>query len=68
MNKLIRLELKRNSLKPYHLTVIIITVVIFCFLYLLAAIPRIDVSDAEMFMLLSGKLIAASICKLKLTF
>lgn len=52
MNKLIRLELKRNSLKPYRAAVIIITVVIFCFLYLLAAIPRIDASDtdAEMFM------------------
>ena len=47
MNKLARLELKRNSLKPYHIAVSIISVVIFSFLYLLAVIPRMD---AEMFM------------------
>ena len=52
MNKLTRLELKRNSLKPYHIAVSIITVVILSFLYLLAAIPRMDATDtdAEMFM------------------
>lgn len=52
MNKLARLELKRNSLKPYHIAVSIITVVILSFLYLLAAIPRMDTADtdAEMFM------------------
>jgi len=52
MNKLIRLELKRNSLKPYHIAVSTITAVILCFLYLLASIPRIDTADAdaEMFM------------------
>lgn len=52
MNKLTRLELKRNSLKPYHIAVSIITVVILSFLYLLAAIPRTDATDtdAEMFM------------------
>lgn len=52
MNKLTRLELKRNSLKPYHIAVSIITVVILSFLYLLAAIPRMDAADAdaEMFM------------------
>ena len=33
MNKLARLELKRNSLKPYHLAVSIISVVILSFLY-----------------------------------
>ena len=32
MNKLARLELKRNSLKPYHLAVSIISVVILSFL------------------------------------
>lgn len=52
MNKLIRLELKRNSLKPYHIAVSIITVVILSFLYLLSAIPRMEATDAdaEMFM------------------
>ena len=52
MNKLARLELKRNSLKPYHLAVSIISVVILSFLYLLAVIPRMDAADAdaEMFM------------------
>lgn len=52
MNKLIQFELKRNSLKPYHIAVGIIAVVILSFLYLLAAIPKIDAADtdAEMFM------------------
>jgi len=52
MNKLTRLELKRNSLKPYYIAVSIITIVILSFLYLLAAIPRMDATntDAEMFM------------------
>ncbi len=52
MNKLIKFELKRNSLKTYHIVVVIITVVILSFLYLLAAIPQIDTADTdtEMFM------------------
>lgn len=52
MNKLIKFELKRNRLKTYHIAVVIITVVILSFLYLLAAIPQIDAadSDTEMFM------------------
>lgn len=52
MNKLIQFELKRNSLKPYHIAVGIITIVILGLLYLFAAIPRIDSADAdaEMFM------------------
>ena len=54
MNKLIKFELKRNSLKTYHIAVVIITVVILSFLYLLAAIPQIDAadSDTEMFMVI----------------
>ena len=52
MNRLIKFELKRNSLKTYHIVVVIITVVILSFLYLLAAIPQIDTADTdtEMFM------------------
>lgn len=52
MNKLIKFELKRNRLKTYHIAVVIITVVILSFLYLLATIPQIDAadSDTEMFM------------------
>lgn len=52
MNKLIGLELRRSSLKPYHIAVGIITIIILGFLYLLAAIPKIDATDAdaEMFM------------------
>lgn len=52
MNKLINFKLKRNSLKTYHIAVVIITVVILSFLYLLAAIPQIDTADTdtEMFM------------------
>lgn len=52
MNRLIKFELKRNSLKTYHIAVVIITVVILSFLYLLAAIPQIDTADTgtEMFM------------------
>lgn len=52
MNKLINFKLKRNSLKTYHIAVVIMTVVILSFLYLLAAIPQIDTADTdtEMFM------------------
>lgn len=51
MNKLIVLELKRNSLRPYHIAVWISGAVILGFQYLLAAIPHIDSteSDIEMF-------------------
>lgn len=52
MIKLISLELKRNSLKSYHIAVAIITVIMLGFLYLLAAIPKMDPADtdAELFM------------------
>lgn len=44
-------HLKRNSLKPYHIAVCIITIVILSFLYLVA-ITQIDSADeyTEMFM------------------
>ncbi len=58
MNKLTWLELKRNSLKPYHTAVGIISVVILSFLYLLAAIPRMDAADADSDMFRSYDFIA----------
>lgn len=51
MNKLIKLELKKNSLKPYRLATLIISILILGFIYLMAAIPKIEPndSDAELF-------------------
>lgn len=57
MNKLIQFELKRNSLKLYYIAVGIITIVTLSFLYLLAAIPRIDSADAEAEMFMSYEFI-----------
>lgn len=56
MNKLISLELKRNSLRSYHTGVFISGALMLGLLYLLAAIPRLDPSetDLEMFMLYRG--------------
>lgn len=53
MNKLIALELKRNSLRPYHIAVLIITVTMMAFLYLLAGIAKIDPAEASIEMLSS---------------
>lgn len=52
MNKLISLELKRNSLRSYHTGVFISGALMLGLLYLLAAIPKLDPSetDLEMFM------------------
>ena len=52
MNKLISLEMKRNSFKTYHVAVLITAVVMLCFLYLLAVIPKLDPTetDLELFM------------------
>ena len=51
MNKLIALELKRNSLRPYHIAVLICGAAMLAFQYLMAAIPHIDPTepDIEMF-------------------
>lgn len=51
MNKLITLELERNSLRPYHIAVLICGVTMLAFQYLMAAIPHIDPTetDIEMF-------------------
>lgn len=53
MKKLISLELKRNSLKPYNIAVTIIMIVMLFFLYLLAAIPMIEQTESDMEMFLS---------------
>ncbi len=52
MNKLISLELKRNSLRSYHTGVFISGALMLGLLYLLAVIPKLDPSetDLEMFM------------------
>lgn len=47
MNKLIQLELKRNNIKPYNKAVVIIAVIMLGIIYLMAAIPRIDPSQAD---------------------
>lgn len=51
MHKLIVLELKRNRLRSYHITVLICGVTMLCFQYLMAAIPYMDPNepDAELF-------------------
>lgn len=51
INRLFSLELERNSLRPYQTTVAVSTFFILGFLYLMAAIPKIDPwdSDAELF-------------------
>ncbi|NLZ46857.1 MAG: ABC transporter permease [Clostridiales bacterium] len=48
MKKLISLELKRNSLKPYYIAVGIIMISMLGFLYLIAAMPKIDPSEADL--------------------
>ena len=52
MNKFISLELKRNSLRFYHVAVLISAVCMLALLYLLAAIPKLDEVETgiEMFM------------------
>ncbi len=47
MNKLISLELKRNSLRPYHIAVMISAAAMLMLLYLLAAIPKIDPTETD---------------------
>ena len=68
MNKLARLELKRNSLKPYHIAVSIISVVIFSFLYLLAImlfsypVDRKKILDAKIITVFSYTVISMLLC------
>lgn len=52
MSKLIKMELKRNSLKAYFLATVISFLVMMGFTYLIASIPRIDGNntDTELFM------------------
>ena len=52
MSKLIKMELKRNSLKAYFLATVISFLVMMGFTYLIASIPRIDgnSTDTELFM------------------
>lgn len=42
INRLFSLELERNSLRPYQIAVEVGTVFILGFIYLMAAIPKID--------------------------
>lgn len=51
MRNLIALELKRNRLRPYHITTLICGVTMLGFQYLMAAIPHMDPTepDAELF-------------------
>ncbi len=53
MNRLIALELKRNSLRSYHIAVAIITVVMLSFIYLLAVLPKLDPTETDLSMFLT---------------
>ncbi len=53
MNRLIALELKRNSLRSYHIAVAIITVVMLSFIYLLAVLPKLDPTETNLSMFLT---------------
>lgn len=53
MNKLISLELKRNSLRSYHVAVLISAVCMLALLYLLAAIPKLDPTETGLDMFMS---------------
>lgn len=69
MYKLLLLELKRNSLKPYHVAAAIITVVMLSFLYLFAAIPKIDPTDTDLGLFMSyGNLIGLNNILCMVTF
>lgn len=48
MNRLIRLELKRNGLRSYHVAVMISTVIMLGLIYLMVLIPKIDPAEADM--------------------
>lgn len=45
MNKLISLELRRNSLRPYHVATLISAVSLLMLLYLFALIPKLDQAE-----------------------
>ena len=51
INRLLLLEIKRNSLRPYYIAVFISDLCLLGFIYLMAAIPKIDPydSDTELF-------------------
>lgn len=53
MNKLISLELKRNSLRTYHIAVLFITFALLGLLYLLAIIPKLDPTETDLNVLMS---------------
>lgn len=48
MNKIIKLELKRNNIRQYNKAVMIITAIMLGMIYLMVAIPKIDPSQADM--------------------
>lgn len=53
MNKLISLELKRNSLRSYHTASLISAITLLALLYLFAAIPKLDPTETDIDMFLS---------------
>lgn len=53
MNKLISLELKRNSLRSYHVAALISAVSLLALLYLFAAIPKLDEAETGLDMFMS---------------
>jgi hypothetical protein len=66
MLKLMKLEVRRNSLKTYATAALIITLVMIGFLYLFAAIPSIDETEQDIEMFRSYGSIATLTCMLSM--
>ena len=62
MSKLIKLELRRNSLKAYYLATVISFIVMLGFTYLIASIPRINGNSADTELFLSYHFIVGLSC------
>ena len=55
MNKLISLELKRNSLRSYHTAALISALCLLALLYLFAAMPKLDGTETGLDMFKIGR-------------
>ena len=51
--KLLSLELRKCSIKPYVIAMIASSIIMICFIYLMTAVPRIDVNDSDVELLSS---------------
>lgn len=64
MVNLMKMELKRNSLKVYVKASIVIFLVAICFIYLFAYLPHLEPNDSDMAMFSTYKSISTLICML----